>query len=536
MGKNIQLLDCTLRDGAYIVNGDFGVPAMKGIIKKMQDANVDIIECGWLKDAPYKQGSTYFHVPSDLEAYLSEKNADAIYTVMIDWNRYNLDTLPDCDGKSVDAIRIVFPKEHFQEGITLGNTIRQKGYCVFFQAANTLAYTDDELCRLADEVNRVHPDALSIVDTFGAMYEEDLSRILSILDNNLDKDIMLGFHSHNNQQLSFALTMHFIKMLYGKRQIVVDSSLCGMGRGAGNTTTELLSNYLNRQYRCNYDMNTILDAIDMYMGDFKTRFSWGYSTPYFIAGMYCTHVNNIAYLLENHRTNAKDMRIILESLSASDRQKYDYDLLENKYLEYQNKLVDDEKELAVLKGKLQERTVLLLSPGKSLVTQENKIQDYIVLNNPVVIGVNTVCQGYSCDYLFFSNKIRYQYAKEIYGDLFEKTLKILTSNIKTTGKEKEFIVNFSLLIKRGWEHFDNSTILCLRLLNRLHVKSVALAGFDGFSNEYAESYSDISLPNLNPKNEWQELNQETTEMFCDFRDMTTESMKINFVTESKFNI
>lgn len=47
--KKIQLLDCTLRDGAYIVDAKFGVPAIKGIIKKLQDADVDIIECGWLK-------------------------------------------------------------------------------------------------------------------------------------------------------------------------------------------------------------------------------------------------------------------------------------------------------------------------------------------------------------------------------------------------------------------------------------------------------------------------------------------------------
>ena len=57
MSKKIQLLDCTLRDGAYIVNAEFGVPAIKGIIKRMQDANVDIVECGWLKDAPYKKGT-----------------------------------------------------------------------------------------------------------------------------------------------------------------------------------------------------------------------------------------------------------------------------------------------------------------------------------------------------------------------------------------------------------------------------------------------------------------------------------------------
>lgn len=42
----IKLLDCTLRNGAYIVDAKFGVPAIKGIMKKMREANVEIVECG----------------------------------------------------------------------------------------------------------------------------------------------------------------------------------------------------------------------------------------------------------------------------------------------------------------------------------------------------------------------------------------------------------------------------------------------------------------------------------------------------------
>lgn len=57
--KKVQLLDCTLRDGAYIVDAKFGVPAIKGIIKKLQDADVDIIECGWLKIHHMKRGHLF---------------------------------------------------------------------------------------------------------------------------------------------------------------------------------------------------------------------------------------------------------------------------------------------------------------------------------------------------------------------------------------------------------------------------------------------------------------------------------------------
>ncbi|HBL40762.1 MAG TPA: hypothetical protein DDY98_04020 [Ruminococcaceae bacterium] len=536
MGNRIQILDCTLRDGAYIVNSKFGTAAIKGIINKMQDANIEIVECGWLKDAPHQPGTSFFHLPQDVEPYIVSKKKNTAYVAMIDWDRYNLDNLPPYDGKSIDAIRVVFPCNKFREGIALGKVIKAKGYQVFFQAANTLGYSDDGLVELAEEINRAKPVSLSVVDTFGAMFSDDLQRIVAILDKHLDNDIKLGFHSHNNQQLSFALTMQFVEMLLKTdRKIIVDASLCGMGRGAGNATTELVANYLNRKQCGNYDMNVILDAIDMYMGEFIQNYEWGYSTPYFISGMYCAHVNNIAYLQQNHRTNAVDMRNIIGSLSESDRKKYDYDLLEQKYVDYSSKIVDDSQAICSLRNSFGEREILLVLPGKSVSCQKEKIQKYIAEKKPIVIGVNAIIDGYDYDYLFFSNSIRYDFAREIYGEKMGKIKKIITSNVKTQGDEDEIIVNFNLTIKRGWMHFDNSGIMCLRLLNRLNSSDVSLAGFDGFENEYSESYADLSLPHINPGTEWDELNNEINEMFVDFKKSTADCMNIRFITESLFN-
>lgn len=535
MSKKIELLDCTLRDGAYIVDAKFGTPAIKGIIKKMQDANVDIIECGWLKNTPHEEGTSFFHTPSDLEPYLLQRSERATYVAMIDWDRYDLDFLPECDGKTLDAIRVVFPHGKHREGIAVGEEIAAKGYKVFFQAANTLAYSDQDLAELAEEINRVQPVALSVVDTFGAMYNEDLERIVKVLDERLEPGIKLGFHSHNNQQLSFALSMHFVELLAETgRECVVDASLCGMGRGAGNATTELVANYLNCKWHCNYDMNQIMDAIDMYMQYFQERYNWGYSTPYFIAGMYCCHVNNIAYLQKNHRTNAQDMRNIIESLSPEQRKKYDYDLLEEKYLENQNRIVDDERVLEQLKQEFQNREILLIAPGKSSEVQKEKVKKYIVEKQPIVIGVNAINPSYQYDYLFMINTVRYNYAREIYPQQFCNTKKILLSNIKIKADVNELIVNFNRVVKRGWEHFDNAVINALRLLDKLHVKDVAIVGFDGFKHAYNESYADSALPTLNPDNKWDELNDEIMDMYRDFRTSTQHTMKVTFVTDSIF--
>ncbi len=192
--------------------------------------NADIIECSWLKIKEHERESTFYHVPADLEPYLSGKKKNATYTAMIDWDRYDLRFLPPCDGKSIDAIRVVFPYGKHREGVDVGRKIAEKGYRVFFQDANTMAYTDEDLADLADTVNASPAVSLSIVDTFGAMYEEDLERIAFALHRRLRPGIALGFHSHNNQQLSFSLSQHFVRLFREtERQTIMDASLCGMG-------------------------------------------------------------------------------------------------------------------------------------------------------------------------------------------------------------------------------------------------------------------------------------------------------------------
>ena len=537
MDKKIQLLDCTLRDGCYIVDSKFGDPLIKGLLKRLYAAGIEIIECGWLKNDPHREGSAFFHLPDDLSPYLpDEPKQDRLLCLMIDWDRYDLSQLPPYSGRGADAIRMVFPHGRSTEAIALSRKIIESGYKLFFQAANTLSYSDDELIRLADEVNQSGAEALSIVDTFGAMYPADLERIFLVLDRELDPEIKLGFHSHNNQQLSFALSIKFAELSEkSKRDIVIDSSLSGLGRGAGNATTELVSSYLNRMYSAHYDMNEILDAIDTYIDPLKADFSWGYNTSYFISGYYCCHVNNIAYLKKNHRTLSKDMRLIIESLSPADRLQYKYDNLERKYVDYSNRTVDDTDARNALKQRFDGRKLLLLAPGKTLKTCQEQINRFIREENPLVIGINSIPASYSCDWLFFSKPLRYQYAEEKSPDKFAEIPKILTSNIKTAGNADEFIVNYNLLVKLGWIFFDDSMIMFLRLLQKLENQEVYLAGFDGFALSETYNYADPFLQGELDRQKRETLNADIASMLQDVVKEAGSRLKLKFLTPSMYS-
>ena len=167
--------------------------------------------------------------------------------------------------------------------------------------------------------------------------------------------------------------------------------------------------------------------------------------------------------------------------------------------------------------------------------KNKKIEEFINKNNPKVVFVNALNTNYEGDFLFLINSTRYDYAQTAYPDSFAGIKKILLSNIKTTGLKDEFIINFNRVIKRGWVYFDNAVLCCLRLLEKLDIKNVYLAGFDGFKQRYNESYADQALPTLNPDGNWDFLNSEIQDMFNDFLITNNGKMKISFITYSMFN-
>lgn len=531
---NVNLLDCTLRDGAYIVDGRFGRNSIKGIINRLAKANIEIIECGWLKDFPHDKDSTYFNCARELIPYIGKKNSNALYVAMIDWNRYNLDNLEPYEGDSIDAIRVVFPKRYIDEGLALVPKIKAKGYRVMVQAANSYGYSDKELLDLVDKVNYVKPISLSIVDTFGVMIKDDLLRIVSLIDNNLDKDIMLGFHSHNNQQLSFALAQDFLTFTSPKRDVIIDSSLCGMGRGAGNVNTEIVANWLNRFCGKSYDLNTILDTIDIFMKFFCENFKWGYSVPYFIAGINCTHVNNIAYLLKYHNATTRDIENILEQLSPEERIAYDYDTLEKNYHLYMNNEIDDAEQLEALEKVFFGKTVLLLAPGKTVIDEEERIRKYIGKENPLVVSINWLPEKYDCDYAFFSSIKRFEYSGEVLPKRFNAVHKIVTSNMKLAAIENIVMVNYNKLLHRKWKYYDNSLFMCLRLLTGCSPAKIAIAGFDGRGKNI--NYSERNFETRLDSDVRQHFNADLQDMLDDYIAHKSPQIKIKLITMSTFSI
>lgn len=303
--EDLKLLDCTLRDGGRIIDCQFSCAQMQNLTSALEKANIDFIEIGFLDDTKkdiIAGNSTYFHDIREIPHYTNLPFSRCC--VFANFGKFNFNSLPPYNTNLPQGIRIGFTMQNFMENSLnlkkIFRQVRKLGYTVFMQPLNTPEYNDDCFLQLLNFANDIKPYSFAIVDTFGAMLEEDLNHYFDLISQTLKPDINLDFHSHNNLQLSFAHAIWLTKQNLSGRNLIIDSTLQGIGRGGGNLNTELIANYLNSHYGTKYNIKTLIQIIDKEILPFKQTVNWGYSIPAFLGGIYKIHPHNLNNFYEEY--------------------------------------------------------------------------------------------------------------------------------------------------------------------------------------------------------------------------------------------
>lgn len=305
MTNFVKILDCTLRDGGYNIDWNFGSETIKSILQNLEASEIDFIECGFLKESVFCSDKSFFSSIQDLEPLISKKQN---YTLMVNFGEYSIENFHQCNTPNI-KIRVAFKKHNQDKAIEYISKLKNLGWDVFANPMSTNTYNSDELKSLIDKINKITPYGLSIVDTLGNMYEKQVIEIFNLIHQNLLPQIAIGFHSHNSLQLSFANTKALLRMKIN-REIIIDSCVYGMGRGAGNLCTELITKYLNDNYKTNYKIFPILEIIDKNLKPIYQDKPWGYSTPYYIAAIRGCHPNYASYLVSKGISDAEIDKIL----------------------------------------------------------------------------------------------------------------------------------------------------------------------------------------------------------------------------------
>lgn len=520
--NNIKILDCTLRDGGYCNKWKFGTDNTNAIIDGLVKSNIEIIECGFLTDTvKYEKGITKFTTVQEAAEFIPENRDNKLFVLLMNYGEYDVDCLPDFDGSSIDGIRVAFHKKDADNALKICSAIKQKGYKVFLQPMVSLNYTDNEFIELINKSNQIHPYAFYIVDSFGVMKRKDLIRLFYMVEHNLYNDIYIGYHSHNNLQLAYS-NAQALSDVQSNRSIIIDSSIMGMGRGAGNLNTELFIDYLNDNKGKQYQLSPLLRIIDEILDNFYQQNYWGYTLPNYLSAKHNCHPDYASYLDSKKTLTVDNINDIFSLMDNEYKSHYDKDYIEKIYLEYMSSGKTNNIHYNEFSNIIKNKKVLLIAPGKSSETEKNKIIDFSKKCD-VVISVNHDYKYVKTDYIFLSN---FRRLKNISNAIRQKT--IVTSNIL----DDDFYlkVAYSNLINNRESIKDNSGMMVIKLLIDLNADEIYLAGFDGYSYDINQNYSGDNMKMIMKNNIIDAMNYQMSKLLAEF----SQKINIEFITEKKF--
>lgn len=521
--SQFKLLDCTLRDGGYINDWKFGYSVIKSIIRNLVAAQMEYIEIGFLRDCEYDKNRTLFNNVAEAKKVLPLDAQNSKFVLMCLHNKYDIAKLEPCDG-TIEYVRITFHDYDIEEGLCFCQEVMKKGYKVFCNPINIMGYPDKALLALLERINQIKPYGFSIVDTFGSMMKEDLLRIYSMIEHNLDKSIVVGLHLHENLSLSYSLAQEFCSICSNLRDAVIDASLLGMGRVPGNLCGELIMDFMNRYYEKKYNLDVALDTIEDYIVPFKKIEPWGYSTAYALSAQYNLHRNYGEYLLKTGKLRAKQINQILAAVEDGKKTVYDEAYIEQLYTWFQNIEADDGTSREYLQDRIGDKEILLLAPGKSLNEQRAEIEGFISENQPVIFSANFEPENFGVSFCFFSNMKRYE---EYMETVAKRKECLITSNLQHSEYKAEHVFSYYQLAYQDNHLNDNCAVMLLRLLLQLGKKKVYLAGMDGYK-ETGENYSVSYMHSANGKAE--EENKKIEIALCQLE----EEMELIFLTKTQY--
>ncbi len=319
MLKKINLLDCTLRDGGYINNWEFGKEAICDIHEKITSTGIEIFELGFLKNEKYDENRTIFSSQAQMETIIGVKKDNVLYAGMVEvQNPLPIEDLAPRTESSIDIIRIIVWKRLIKEGYEYCKQIKEKGYDICIQPARVDQYSEVEFIEMINLFNQLNPLAIYVVDSWGTLDKNKTMYYSKLADKHMKDTVALGYHGHNNQQQALSCAIAFAEASFS-RNIIIDASVYGMGRGAGNLNLELISNYLNITGKKNYSIGPMLDVFSTHLEDIYNEYGWGYTLPYYLTASYNCNPEFVDYIIKTKGASIQEFEKLLGMLKNDEK-------------------------------------------------------------------------------------------------------------------------------------------------------------------------------------------------------------------------
>lgn len=487
----MKILDCTIRDGGYYTNWDFNQDLIAEYCKSMEELPIEYIEVGY-RSIPLKGylGKYYYcpiYVLRELKNLMPSKKLVIILNEK-DIRLENLEELLVPIKPYVTLVRMAVDPNNFERAIKLAKSVKVLGFEVAFNVMYMSNWKNNSsFLDLLEGVDSTL-DYFYMVDSYGGILPNEVREIVQLVKSKTD--VKLGFHGHDNLSMGLINTITALE----EGCDIIDSTITGMGRGAGNLKTELLLTYLESRNKVNFNFN-LLGGVVSSFEDLKKEFgSWGTSLPYMFSGAHSLPQKEV---MEWVGMNRYSLNSILNALN-------------NKKL-----IVEDNIKLPVLEKTNKFNTAIILGGGKSINTHKEAIVKYAESKDDFCLihaGIknlenfkNTDCNqlvsivGVECENVFdLIDESKETNPLFVLPPYPRKMGVSISTRLKQLAKELDGIkfTEFSV---------DSPFVVAVQAALDLGVNEVYLIGFDGYDTVLNKNQFELAQENQNIINDFLKL-------------------------------
>ena len=289
--------------------------------------------------------------------------------------------------------------------------------------------------------------------------------------------------------------------------------------------TELLLEHLNLFYGKKYKTAPLLEVIDKVINQLHDEFYWGYAPEYYLSSAnHCTP-SYASHFYNKHMFPIDQVGALLGMIAEDKKISFDKEYAETLYREYnERKVVDDSAVIAELKKEFSGKRILLVAPGKSIGSALSKIKEISMQEDVISIGLNSIID------------IKLDYILTMRADIYNQVVAdgknvIVPSNVSKGGRGNVKVLNYVNWIEVDETTHDSSSVIALKLLQACGIKSILLAGFDGFSSNINDNYYDTSMRRPVTVEQAEKRNAYYK---CLIERVVKSGVSIEFITPSKY--
>lgn len=476
----MKILDCTLRDGGYYTNWDFDKSLVKNYITSLNSLPVEYIEVGYRNTVKNKYLGEYYYCPAYILESIKEISQKKLVIILDEKDVRESDVevlLTPCIGV-ISMVRIAIDPKNFTRALRIAERVKKLGFEVGFNVMymSRWKYEIDFLNQLKSVEGLA--DYFYMVDSYGGVYPDTVKETIDMVKSRAD--LTLGFHGHNNLEMALANTL--AAMDYGVD--IVDATITGMGRGAGNLKTELLLTVLNSKTDLEVDFNALSKVTDQFT-ELQNIHEWGTNLPYMVSG-----------------SNSLPQKEVMEWVG---KRYYSFNSI-IRALQNKKGGKEDNLKLELFKPQTFNKEVLIIGGGPSAINQSEPIIKFLE-SNPDIAVIHASSKN-SAPYINLKNK---QYFCLVGNeghrleDIFKNythfnSLCILPPYPRKMGTYIPEIVHNTTFELESIDFTDqvndSHTVLALQTALNLKADKIYVVGYDGYQgNSIMEKEQELFIEN-----------------------------------------